>query len=344
MKKHHRYLPALLVLAVLLSACGAKATATPTTNPDLVLTSVAQTAIARISAIPSATPVPTETPAPTSTPTLPATMLPLSTTITGTVPAVLPTQPVSAPTAAMAGGVDRVVMVSDLDITDGTQIDAGAKFTKKWRLMNTGTSTWTTAYSLVHSSGNDIKGPASVPIPAEVAPGKIIDVAVELTAPKSEGTYTSYWKLKNASGTLFGIGASAQDAFWVKIQVGGDGNPLPTDTPAGTQTSATETPAAEITHVSLEVDNGNVQANCPHTFSYTASFHIDTKTKVTYRWEVSDPQYSVPGSSSRTFDVGDQSIPLSFEVTNNGSGWLRFHITKPVDVSSDPVDFTLDCK
>ncbi len=235
-------------------------------------------------------------------------------------------------------------MVSDLDVTDGTKFDPGAKFTKKWRLMNTGTSTWTTAYSLVHFSGDEIKGPALVPMPAEVGPGKIIDVAVNLVAPSKDGKYTSYWKLKNASGQLFGIGFSGKDAFWVQIQVGGDGNPAPTDTPVGTPGSATSTPEATIGNLSLEVDNGNVTANCPHNFMYTASFHLSAAATIAYQWEVSDSKYTVPAAVQNAMAAGDQTVPLTFVVTSAGSGWLKFHITSPVYIASDPVDFSLTCQ
>ncbi len=335
--------PALLILAVLLSACGSKTQATPTTDPNLVLTSVAQTVAARQAAIPSATSVPTGTASPTETPTILPTPTPFSTTITSTLPVALPTQTGAAPTS-IASGADMVVMVSDLDVTDGTQFDPGAKFTKKWRLMNSGTSTWTTGYSLVHVSGDAISGPASVPLTVEVGPGKIVDLAVELTAPTKDGKYTSYWKLKNASGQVFGIGSNGKDAFWVQIQVGGDANPAPTDTPAVTPGSATATPVASVSDLSLEIDNGSVTANCPHTFAYTAKFNLDTAATVTYQWEASDPKYSMPAAVSHAMPAGDQTIPLSFEVTSAGSGSVQFHITAPEDVTSDPVEFSLTCQ
>ena len=41
-----------------------------------------------------------------------------------------------------------------------------------------------------------------------------------MTAPSNAGHYFSYWKLRNASGTKFGIGWTANLAFWVEINVG----------------------------------------------------------------------------------------------------------------------------
>lgn len=234
-------------------------------------------------------------------------------------------------------------MVSDLDVTDGTRFDPGAKFTKKWRLMNVGTSTWTMGYSLVHVSGDEIGGPASVPIPAEVGPGKIIDLAVDLTAPSKDGIYTSYWKLKNTSGQLFGVGFSGKDSFWVKIQVGGEANPLPTDTPEGTPSSTTSTPSTSVSDLTLEIDNPSVNVKCPHTFSYTAKFHLSEAAAVSYRWEASDSKYTLPAAQTNNMTAGDQTVPFSFQITSTNSGWVSFHITSPEDVSSDQVEFSLTC-
>ena len=40
-----------------------------------------------------------------------------------------------------------------------------------------------------------------------------------MTAPSSAGHYFSYWKLRNASGAIFGIGSTANRAFWAEINV-----------------------------------------------------------------------------------------------------------------------------
>jgi hypothetical protein len=40
-----------------------------------------------------------------------------------------------------------------------------------------------------------------------------------MTAPNNAGRYIGYWKFKNASGVLFGIGVTANRSFWVEINV-----------------------------------------------------------------------------------------------------------------------------
>ena len=115
---------------------------------------------------------------------------------------------------------DRAAFVSDVTIPDGTYLPGGTPFTKTWRLQNVGTCTWTTSYRLVFAGGDFMGASASAfNLPTSVAPGGTIDVSVNMTAPISSGNYTSYWKLRNASGDDFGVGASGTSAFLVNINV-----------------------------------------------------------------------------------------------------------------------------
>ena len=53
-----------------------------------------------------------------------------------------------------------------------------------------------------------------------VAPGQSIKIEVVLKAPNSAGEHRGEFKLRNASGVLFGIGAK-DGPFWVEIDVAG---------------------------------------------------------------------------------------------------------------------------
>ncbi len=66
-----------------------------------------------------------------------------------------------------------------------------------------------------------MSGPAAISLAGSVNPGEYIEVAVNLTAPNKDGHYRGYWKLRNASGALFGIGTQADTAFWADINVSG---------------------------------------------------------------------------------------------------------------------------
>jgi hypothetical protein len=132
------------------------------------------------------------------------------------------------PAAAMPSGAaaaqtctDRAQFIADVTVPDGTRFDPGATFTKTWRLRNTGTCTWTTAYSMVFKSGEQMGSTTSVPMPSSVAPGQNVDVSVNLTAPNAAGRYRGHWMFRNAGGADFGIGLSANKSWWVDIQVTG---------------------------------------------------------------------------------------------------------------------------
>ncbi|MBK9923783.1 MAG: hypothetical protein IPP66_00700 [Anaerolineales bacterium] len=125
------------------------------------------------------------------------------------------------PSSASAAVCDQAQFVSDVTVPDGAKYEPGATFKKTWRIKNIGTCTWTTSYSLVFDSGEQMGAPASIKFPSEIKPGQTIDINVDMTAPTKAGHYRGYWKFKNASGVLFGIGAAANKAWWVDINVTG---------------------------------------------------------------------------------------------------------------------------
>jgi hypothetical protein len=122
--------------------------------------------------------------------------------------------------ATQASCTDQATFISDVTIPDKTRIDAGKSFEKTWRLKNSGTCTWTTSYAMVFASGSQMGGPSVVALPKSVSPNGTVDLKVTLTAPNTSGTYTGNWKLRNASGVIFGLGTKADQPFWVQIVVG----------------------------------------------------------------------------------------------------------------------------
>ena len=116
---------------------------------------------------------------------------------------------------------DAAAFVTDVTIADGALIGRGSPFTKIWRLKNVGTCTWTTSYAIVFVNGERFEAPVAVSMPTNVAPGQTIDLAINLTAPSLDGRYRGNWKLRNASGVLFGVGSTADANFYVDISVSG---------------------------------------------------------------------------------------------------------------------------
>lgn len=209
MKKSTITISALVILAIFISACNLGMNATPdaaaTLNP--LYTAAAQTLQAMGTQQASPTPgivVPTSTPFPQATST-PMLSFPTFT------PVYLSPVPVKR--------CDAAAFVKDVSIPDGSNLNPGKTFTKTWRLQNVGSCTWNSSYALIFVSGDGMSAPSVVGLPGTVYPGESVDVTVNLVSPSKKGHYRSYWKLRNSSGVLFGIGSQADTAFWVDINV-----------------------------------------------------------------------------------------------------------------------------
>ncbi len=77
-------------------------------------------------------------------------------------------------------------------------------------------------------------------MPFNVAPGQLVVMAIPFTAPATTGHYTSLWKLRNAPGVQFGVGASTNEPVAVDILVA-DITITPSITPAGPTPTFTAT-------------------------------------------------------------------------------------------------------
>jgi hypothetical protein len=216
-----------------------------------------------------------------------------------------------APSATSAP-CDRAEFVSDVTIPDGTDFDPGESFTKTWRIKNTGSCTWSNSYRVVFDSGNALGAPASFNLPSSVAPGSTIDLSVSMKAPDSTSakSYESYWKLQNASGVTFGLGADGSKSFWVKIDVG------------------SSAPAFAVTSVQYDAEHTNVEGQCPYTFKVSASITTSAAGKITYYWERSD------GIKSETKELkydagGTQKVTYEFQLSSSYDGWVRLYNDTP---------------
>jgi hypothetical protein len=192
----------LLLLAVQL-ACNLPGSETGTPDPFATLnglyTSSAQT----------------QTAAATSTPGLPP---PTVVTLAGSPTA---TNPPVTFSPAPVSRCDAAEFLADITYPDGSIVPRNTTFVKVWRIRNVGTCAWNTSYSIAFATGDSMNAPASIPMPGSVAPGQYIEIPVTLKSPGTDGSYRGYWKLRNASGGLFGIGGAADSAFWVDIRVTG---------------------------------------------------------------------------------------------------------------------------
>jgi hypothetical protein len=316
----------ILGLAVLLlSACrsAAPSDATPTTDPQAVLTAAAQTADVRMTQTAAAPP-----------PTQPATLTPtLQPTITESSP-LTPTLTLT-PTVEISGE-DKLEFVADITVPDGTIFKPGDTFVKTWRLKNSGTSTWTSAHSLVFVSGEQMGAPASIPLTSTVPPGETVDVSVSLTAPASLGSYFGFFALRGPGGNNFGVGPNGEQPFYVQINV--SGSDAGTAPPAGASGST-------VTEVSLAVDNANVEGTCPHTFYFAARFVLNKPATVSYRLDAETGfELTLPAPSTVALDAGVHTLTYTLEFPNSVSGSAQFLITAPEQLNSSPVNFSLTCQ
>ncbi|NIM96257.1 MAG: hypothetical protein GTO18_21375 [Anaerolineales bacterium] len=206
-------LPLGVVCVLILAACNF-----PSLQPteDQFATAAAETVAAQLTEVSEYTPAPvsnTSTPEPTSE--SPTTEAQASET----------PQPTSSPTEEEC--TDKVGTIVDVTVPDDTRMDPGESFLKIWRIENAGTCPWTTDYIVRFDSGNIMGGSANIPLPHPVAPGGDVDIEANFTAPSTNGPHQGNWKFRNDQGLLFGWGANADQAFWVRIIVG----PTPTPKP-----------------------------------------------------------------------------------------------------------------
>ncbi|HNR02233.1 MAG TPA: NBR1-Ig-like domain-containing protein [Anaerolineaceae bacterium] len=187
----------LIVMAALtIASCGAD----PTPDLSLISTEIASTIYTEMTstamAMPTATATPENTPTPQPSPTATATQSLAAPT----------TAAVTAPLLPTTTG-DNSKYIADMNIPDGTVVNTGDVFDKTWKFENTGTTTWTTAYTLRYVEGNlfgDDNNATYVFVPVAVAPGKSVEISVPFRAPEVAGSFNSLWKLYNADGIPFG--------------------------------------------------------------------------------------------------------------------------------------------
>jgi hypothetical protein len=226
----------LLLIASGLTGCNLpdRAAATPTLN----VTQAYQTVEARLTEAIALTPKVSATPSPSASET-PLQVTPSATPRLETVTPASTSPPSASCNQALPG--DPI----DVTIPDDTQLRPGEEFTKTWRLQNVGTCPWTSDYSLVWFSGERLDAPLEVPLTETITYGQSVDLSVDMKSPQSNGTYQSNWKLRDPTGTLFGIGPNFDSVFWVRIVV--EGEPLTTGTPTPTTTTTpTATPTAGV--------------------------------------------------------------------------------------------------
>ena len=198
-----------IILTILLSACGASATPSPTPDVSVFYTQAAATIMAGLTqtavSMPSATlPAATSTPEPSATPTentTPAAPV-IVNTLAPTAPPALAT-PILTVDPNAAHGCYNASLVADVTIRYAPAFNPGDHFTKTWRVKNTGSCDWPRGFQIAFVSGDRFGADTTV-IDQKVLTGATADISLDMTAPYSFGVVNSNWMLSTDIGKTFG--------------------------------------------------------------------------------------------------------------------------------------------
>lgn len=217
-----------LLIVLLLSACGSSKSSEPTTDPNFIYTSAAETVSVQLTH--NAQMQPSETPTNT------ATTAQNTATISITTPTVGSTQtPAPSSTHTVPVTQDRVEYLEQ-DPQDGAVLAPQEDFQVTWQIRNVGETIWTTSYSVRFFSGDRIGAglPNSYAFTNEVAPGETYSITVNFKTGTELGEFQSNWVLTNDEGNNF-------YPLYIAIRVD---NPTPTVTSTET---LTPTPTESVT-------------------------------------------------------------------------------------------------
>jgi hypothetical protein len=135
-------------------------------------------------------------------------------------------------TVAEGQCINQALLVEHLNYGGGVTLLPGQGVRKGWRVLNSGTCTWTTAYSVVGTAGG------AIPLPQRVLPGESTEIEAPLIAPQTPGNYVVRWVLQDGEGERFGIGITGNGALTAEMLV-----PAPTRVPQPTAVLTDTVPA-----------------------------------------------------------------------------------------------------
>lgn len=303
----YKLLTTILIAAFLMTACGAE-----TPQDPFIATSVAQTVAAQN----AGQVINTETPL---APVTLATQTPVLPTLTAVAS---PTLSVNITTSECA----KASLTSET-IIDGTIYKPGEQFTKTWQITNTSNCVWDTNYKIVFWSGDILGGGYVYNLPQVTGPGQTIPISLVLTAPTTDGTYRSEWKLQTPDKINFGVGAY-DAAFYTVIAVSSSDKPK-----YGV--------ASVITSITREPKTG-----CPANTLFTVDAAVSTNgpLEFTYYWGQSDGNDSSPKTVIvKAADTKTFTREWKFGRANTqGPKWISFVITDPA-YPAQQVNFAFEC-
>ncbi len=200
----------IAILAISLGACGPTATPAPTADVNAIFTQAAATIVGGITqtaaAVPSATPIP-----PTATPEPSATSAEAVATVVPTQVAANPIATTATPVPVdpnTAFGCYNAAFMAHVTLPYAPPFNPGERFTKTWRVKNTGTCDWPRGFKIMFISG-DRFGADTVELGQKVTAGAVTEISIDMKAPYLTGVVSSNWQVATEIGKPFGSVLSA---------------------------------------------------------------------------------------------------------------------------------------
>lgn len=312
MFKSRKYVLLTILIILIITACGSN-----TETESAIQTAVAETIVAQNTSQPSITETPLATLLPTQTPFQQSTSLPTSISPTAS------TQGSSKAECAKAS-------LQDESIVDGTIFKPGEQFTKTWYVTNISNCVWDTSYKIIFWDGDILGGGYVYNLPQITGPGQTVPIALVLTAPTTDGTYRSEWKLQTPDGINFGAGY-LNSAFYTEIAV-----------------SSAVVPEYAVTNVELYITREPAYGCQPANMVYTAyaTFTTNGPLEFTFRWGQQDGNNGGPITvevESATKKTFTRVWKLGRAASQNDNRWFQIVLLEPVYKEYPIVGFSFFC-
>jgi len=111
--------------------------------------------------------------------------------------------PTIAPTIDPDQCVNSLTFIDDLTVPDNSSVPYGSTIDKQWRVQNSGTCNWNSAYRLRHTDGAALGAPEEIALyPARA--GTQATIQIIFAAPFTDGEYESTWQAFDPNGLAFG--------------------------------------------------------------------------------------------------------------------------------------------
>ncbi|VDN51592.1 unnamed protein product [Dracunculus medinensis] len=105
-----------------------------------------------------------------------------------------------------------MLFIKDITIGEGESVPPSTRFTKTWRVKNTGAECWPSGCFISFMEGAQLSDVSRLWV-ASLKPDEEGDISVEMISPADKGIYQSRWQLNTMAGIPFG------ESIWCIVTV-----------------------------------------------------------------------------------------------------------------------------